>query len=476
MKVLFVANNSDFFKPLGVMQLSAIARTQGHEPSLAIISKGNLTQRVAEEKPDVVAYSSTTGDFKTYIQANDLIKAKYPQAFTIMGGPHPTFFPNCLDRTSLDAICLGEGDIAFKELLDKLNCSERDFKINNIATQKNREVQLNPLIEDLDSLPFPDRELFYADKKTKVVNFMTSRGCPFSCSYCFNHAFKKKYPGQKYLRRHSVNYAIEEIKEARSKIDFKFIRFVDDVFAFKEDAWFEEFLEKYPKEVGLPFYAHSRFDLMTPSMAKNLKAAGCTTIQMAIESSNPEIRKGILKRNMTDEQIIAGARYCYENGLSVVTCLMAGIPGTKIEDEIKAVDLCIKSKIPVPEFFVYQPYGGTELGDKCINEGLLEKETAGFSSYGFAHRSHLNCFTESEKDVQTNIAFLGPLVTRHPSIRNLVMNHLIYLKPNGLFKKVYEFEKLLTYPKRVYITEYSLKERVSIFMQALKLEETKRKN
>jgi len=94
--------------------------------------------------------------------------------------------------------------------------------------------------------------------------------------------------------------------------------------------------------------------------------------------------------------------------------------------------------------------------------------------YGFTHPSVLNCFTDKEKNAQINIGLLGPMTVRHPFLRNLVMNHLIYLPTNKFFEKVYNIEKTLTYQSRVYKTKYSLGERLNVLKKVFSLDKLKR--
>jgi radical SAM superfamily enzyme YgiQ (UPF0313 family) len=93
MKVLFVFKSENFLAPIGLCVVSAIVRREGHESFLAEVNSQDVLSRVAELKPDVVAYSSSTGEAKHYLRINRKIKEKFPEIFTIMGGPHPTFFP-----------------------------------------------------------------------------------------------------------------------------------------------------------------------------------------------------------------------------------------------------------------------------------------------------------------------------------------------------------------------------------------------
>ena len=117
MKILFIFKSENFLAPVGLCMVSAVARQEGHEVYLCEMNSENPLQRIVKLKPDLIAYSSSTGEAKHYIALNQRIKKEFPEIFTIMGGPHPTFYPDMIHQTTLDAICIGEGEEAFLELI-----------------------------------------------------------------------------------------------------------------------------------------------------------------------------------------------------------------------------------------------------------------------------------------------------------------------------------------------------------------------
>ncbi len=483
MKILFVTQCLDFQSPLGLMQISAVAKQKGHQSYLAVLSKENLLDKIQEIEPQIVAYSSTTGEHKNYTEINKKVIEKYPEIITTIGGPHPTFFPIGTSKEGkFHAVFVGESDYTFPEFLEKVEKRENFSGLENIMTlemaEKRQMPKLKPLIQDFDSLPFPDRDLFYGQDvkrdKALIMNFMTSRGCPYKCTYCYNIAYNKMYSKQKYVRKHSVDYVINEIKNAKDKFDFRYLKFDDDIFVFKEDAWLEEFSDKYPKEINLPFNFHMRFNLFTPKIARLLKKAGGRVVHMSIESTNQRIREDILERKISNEKIINGARLCKEEGLILASNTMLGLPKSKLEDDIDAVDFSIKSGVSITFFPTFQPYPKTELGEMCTKDKLFDGNMSKMEMYGLTHPSLLNCFTKREKNAQVNISLLGPLVVQHPYLRNLVLNYLIHLPTNKLFEKIHDLEKMIVFPSKVYKMKYSLKERFNILKKGFKLEKVKR--
>lgn len=471
MKILFIIRDLDFYNPMGITQISSVIKESGHKVYSAILSEENIFDKIDKIKPDIIGYSSCSGEHKTYLALNKKIKAKYPSIFTIMGGAHPTFFPEVLEEGNLDAICVGEGEYPFKELVEKLDNNEDISDIMNIQIKGKKMKGLRPLIQDLDKLPYVDRELFN-DRRIPVMNIIASRGCPYSCSYCYNHAYRKMFPNQRYVRRRTVRNVIDEIVKTKNKFGFKFVRFMDDAFVLREDDYFRDFCKAYKEKVNLPFYIFTRFDTITESIASQLKDAGCSTAFMSVETTNKRIRKEILNRNMSDEEIINGMKLCKKYKINVVGYSMLGLPTSTLKDDINSVDFLIKLGCDVPEFPIFQPSPKTDIHKFCISNGIL-KEDEDYNYYGYTNESMLN-FTEREKNVQRNINALGPFTVKHPWLRGLVMNHLIYLPHNIIYKKIYAIDKILTYPKKAFPMEYSFMERVRIITKALGVEKTRR--
>jgi len=121
MKVLFIFKSENFIAPLGPSVISAVLRQEGHDTYLSEMHQEDPVARIAQLRPDVVAYSSSTGEAKHYIRVNKRIKEQFPDIFTIMGGPHATFYPDQIRKTTLDAVCIGEGEEAVIDVMRALS-------------------------------------------------------------------------------------------------------------------------------------------------------------------------------------------------------------------------------------------------------------------------------------------------------------------------------------------------------------------
>lgn len=220
MKILFVCESVFLSEPLGLMQLSSICKQAGYDTKLTILSKRSFLEEFKNYEPDLVAYSVMTPHAPLFKKADYLLKkwlvSKNKSTVRIMGGPHPTYYPEILGECDLDAICIGEGDNAIIEIIRRVENNSNLSNIPNVLCRDNKSFT-KELIQNLDALPFVDREIIYEAapyyRAFGLRSFLASRGCPYNCSYCFNHVHNMIFRGQgKTIRRRSVDHLIDEIK------------------------------------------------------------------------------------------------------------------------------------------------------------------------------------------------------------------------------------------------------------------------
>jgi anaerobic magnesium-protoporphyrin IX monomethyl ester cyclase len=476
MKILFIMQEIDYFDPLGLMSIIAVAKKEGHETFLGILAHEDILAKIEKIRPELVAYSASTGEHKYYFEINRKIKEKHPEIFTIMGGPHVTFFPYSLREGDLDAVCIGEGEEAFTEFLKKFEARQDLSGMQNIMLKDAKDCPpVRPLCKDFDSLAFPDRDLIYRNTDMgpfPLKSFMTSRGCPYTCTYCFNHAFRKLYKGEKPIRRHSVDYVIEEIQNVRKNYPLRFIKFYDDVFTIKYDEWFEEFVRKYKDKIRLPFHILMRADNLTEDIARGLKEAGCKSVSMSIEAANDNIRINLIKRNMTKETMVNAFQMCKKYRINTFSNNILGLPTSTIQDDIDLVDFNIKCGVTFAEFPIYHPYPGTELGDYCKDNGMFAGD------YNSLHMSYmnlspLNSFSDHHKEVQKNLGELGLLAMTFPWLKKWIFTKLIYKKHSFLFFLSYFLLKSWYVTMKIYPFRYDLRTILKIASKSLRLEKFK---
>ncbi|MCX5701658.1 MAG: radical SAM protein [Candidatus Omnitrophica bacterium] len=474
MKILFIFKSENFLAPVGLCTISAVGLREGHKTYLCEMNSQDPLEYIAKLRPDVVAYSSSTGEAKYYLRLNRLIKEKFPDVFTIMGGPHPTFFPQVIFEDSLDAICIGEGESAFVDLLYALNKKEPIDVIPNILTKNNKEnFIIRNLVENLDTLPLPDYALLYDNTpmgRYPLKSFIVSRGCSYDCTYCFNASWRKLYAGKgKLVRRHSVDYIIDDIRYVKNKWPLSFIKFYDDIFTYSADDWLEEFSKKYKNYIDLPFFILTRADLLTEDIVKLLKYAGCRTISMSIEAGNAGIRDRMLKRHMSDEQIIKAHRLCEKYSIHTFTNCIVGLPGASIKNELESVNLAIKAKADWAEFPIFHPYPGTELGQQSIALGFYKPDFEKMHT-SYMYSSPLSCFIRKEKNIQMNLSVLGAVAIAFPGLKGLIVRFLIYMPHSPVFTLIYYLTKTHIFRKKIYITKTTFFNWLRILERSLRQE------
>lgn len=376
--------------PLGVLYLVSIAKKSGHFCSTSLANWADLSISLREHTPDILAFSSTTGAHNTYLFLARKAKSIFPHLFTIFGGPHPTFFPEFIMEDGVDAICLGEGEGAFLEFINLYERKNDITQIHNIWVKSGEKIYKNPvrpLIEDLDTIPFPDRSIMgdLYQRSTRYV--MASRGCSFDCPYCFNHAFRKLYSQhlKQSVRYRSVDNVIEEL--AQIKKDYpntQAFSFVDDTFNLNK-RWVIQFCQIYLKEIGLPFSCLCRVDLMDQDIANKLANAGCTLISVGIESGNDLIRSQILKRDIPKQKILDGCQAIRNAGISLKTFNMLGVYPGNFEDDLETVKLNIQIHPDIPSSTLFTPFPMTELGDEARKKGywIDEQYNSFFSTFSW---------------------------------------------------------------------------------------------
>lgn len=370
---------------LGIASLSAVLKEAGHETSLVHVveppEREALVERVRAERPDLIGFSSTTHMFRHVSRWAGWLREDLgvPAA---CGGVHPTIAPEEVSGTpGIDFACIGEAEQTVVELCEALESGRDATGVHGLwARLPDGSVARNPvrpLLTDLDTLPFPDRSIFdpslFCDDQHPRGTVMASRGCPFDCTYCSNHAQKSVYPNPgEYVRFRSPENVVSEI-ERLVALDprIEYVRFDDDILT-TDRRWFAELSRLYRKRVKMPFICNSRVNFMNEEMAGALAEMGCEVVCMGIESGNAWMRENVLNRRMSDGQIVRAFAACRDAGMKTVSTNMFGLPLEEtrmVLDTIKMNGRCRPDTIQVSTFI---PYPSTELFALCEQEGLIE--------------------------------------------------------------------------------------------------------
>ena len=426
MKILLIVPNIksyDFMPCLSVAALKGyVNKMTKHNAEIIDLAfhkkdwKKHLIKQVRMKKPDIIGFSILSFNYPEALKISRLIKKNF-NIKIIFGGVHVILSPQeVIENEVVDIICTGEGEEVLKDLLDKsLNCKNIKgiwYKQDGgIIKNKNRK-----LIENLDKLPFPDFDDFNLEKYF-IINhdhlpIMASRGCPYNCAYCSNHALRKKLDG-KYVRFRSVDNVMEEIElriKQYSKKGLKYLYIFDDTFILYKDFVYE-FCKKF-NEKGFNKYikwtANVRANLVTDEIIQTMKDAGCYEVRMGVESGNDYTRNTVYKRNMAREQIDKAFKIIKRHGLQLRLDFIFGAPCETLDMMEESFEMAKQSDGDNIFFSPLYPFPGTDIKKVCEKEQVVEENihyaTEGFHPVNktkFISRNQIQNFSQKIKMWQT---------------------------------------------------------------------------
>ncbi len=381
MRIAFILDNIILGQePLGVTSIGAVLKKAGHTVGYFEIPRERehwSTDAAVNYQPDLVGYSISTGLHNRYMAFNRMLKARIPDFRTIVGGPHPSYFPEFIHTDTIDFLCVGEGEWPTLELVTALEEGRSPLEIAGLHVKlPDGSIQTNsprPYERNLDAFPYPDHSIMYSFphlRESPIAYLMAGRGCPYNCTFCFNHVAQDLQAGR-YIRFRSPENVIGECLELRDRFSKRFMAFQDDTFSLNY-RYLDQLLPLYAEKVGLPYLVHLRADNLTLKMADLLAETGCKRAVIGLENGFFDIRYDILSKNISDEQIIRCGELLHERGIELLTQNMFGVPGETVESALSTIELNIRCKVDVMVIHFYQPYPGTKLAQVAVDMGLWE--------------------------------------------------------------------------------------------------------
>lgn len=412
MKVTFVSLGQE---QLAIGLLSAVLRREGHETALVfnpalfdydgfldlpgVARRLDQTDRVIDEivasEPDLVAFSVLSAAYRWSVDVAAAVKARIDVP-VIFGGVHPSAVPEvCLSELAVDYVCVGEGEEAIVALCEALpeGGGRPRTPIPNLWWVDGGEIVRGPaapFLADLDSLPYWDKDIWSPHVRlADQWMTMSSRGCPYRCTFCFNNFFAK-IPGKgggKYLRQRSVDHMMGELVEAKSRWGIRRIDFEDDIFTV-DKRWLRNFLDEYRREIDLPFQClvHPRF--MDDDIARWLKDAGCQHVQMGVQSVDEEYKRKQLLRMEQDSHLRAALASLRDADLDLKLDHILGLPGEPLSAQELARELYAEFPPRRIQTFWLVHLPGVELTTGAVERGELSVEDYDALSRGETRRYH----------------------------------------------------------------------------------------
>jgi radical SAM superfamily enzyme YgiQ (UPF0313 family) len=386
----------NYWQPLGTLYVAAALQQAGYEVRFyngAFMRHEEIIEQIKEYQPGFVGLYSTTFGWDKAKKTAAAIKQSLTEVFLAVGGPYPVALQEkCLhDCQDIDAVVTGEGEITVVQMLAKL-VSGLDFAgVEGVAYRSGTEIRKNsprPLIADLDSLPFPARELLgeagryipppATYKRKPVAVIMTARGCNRHCLYCFQ-IDKHRRSG---IRYRSVENVMAEIELVLSQ-GYREIKFIDDTLAADYNRAMTIAQEITKRGLDFTWFASAVVNQVDKPLLQAFKAAGCWAILFGAESGVQKdlntIRKGI-----TPDQIRKAVKAAKEVGLTVYTPFLFGIPGQTYEDGLKTIEFALELDPHIANFHAITPFPGTELYDNIEKYGTMSEDLSDYTYQGAA--------------------------------------------------------------------------------------------
>lgn len=396
MKILFVYpnRNCQIGFNYGVAFLSAALRKEGHETRLLNLNEklaplpteAQIARDVASWKPDLVGFSVVTTQWSYALSVAKAIK-RACDAPIVCGGIHATVAPKeILDSDAFDYCIVGEAEEALSDLVCAIECGADPSDIPNLGFRTGEGVQVNPVrpFVDLAELPEKDYEVFdfqrMIDAKNGWVGIMAGRGCPFRCTYCFNHAIVELYQRDTgrsgaalgYIRRHNAEAVVGEIERLLRRYKrIRMIIFDDDLFTM-DRTYLTEFCRFYRERVDVPFTANAHVRHFDDDIAGMLAGAGCRIIKFGLESGGERIRREVMNRSMTNDEIASAFDAAHRAGLHSSAFVMFGLPQEGREEVQATIELLGRIKPTRFRWALFFPFPGTKAHAIAERAGLVD--------------------------------------------------------------------------------------------------------
>lgn len=381
-RILFVSDNF-LNEGLGIMYLSSYLKANGHDVELTLLQDykrfDDLIEFVEDYDPDLVGFSVMTPQVEQFRPVSKLIKEKTGRTIA-WGGAHCMFMcEDIMKYGCVDIICIGDGEEALLTLMDRIE-EGRDYSdIKSLLVKTDEGWVSNPLgppEENLDKYPFPDRGLYY-DKYPLMANFavkrfITTRGCPYKCSYCFEPTYFDMYKGMgKVFRRHSIDYVIAEVKRVLEKYPTRRVHFCDDIYNL-DKAWVKEFSKKYKENFDLDWSCNIEITSIDEDIIKAMAEGGCRGGTFGLECGVEETRMNMLNKKITNARYVEVTNLLHKYNFKFIMNIMFCLPNESLDAAIESVRFGASLKPYGIRMSILKMYKGTELTNYAIANGLSE--------------------------------------------------------------------------------------------------------
>jgi radical SAM superfamily enzyme YgiQ (UPF0313 family) len=382
---------------VGLSYISSHLKSKGHATRLVVLdsesparSAAVIESAIADWQPRVVAFTAVSTQYPFVADIAARLRARWPEIFLLIGGMHASFETANVIRDSWDAVCVGEGERPTAELLAQLDAGREPHGIANLWLKRRADgvIEQNPprdYLQALDELPPPDREMWHPwvlDTEFTRHVIQPSRGCPYNCTYCSNHALRALAAGH-YVRFRTPDAVVAELRDLLAQYPRTTDVYLQSETIAVDIKWLAELSRRFkkfydalaaPPALTCNFRVASRF--VTDEVFDLLAAANVRAIEIGLESGSERLRREVLKRTYTNDEFYRAVALARARGMSVNVYNLIGIPGETPADHEQTIE-ANRRVCPDQSFTcIFYPYPGTDLYKLCQREGLLDNSAS----------------------------------------------------------------------------------------------------
>ncbi len=352
------------------------------------ITMQDLGRIIKQYSPDVVGVTSTT---ITYLKAKrlfSLVKSIDPSIRTVYGGVHlsATGTQTMKECPDLDIGVMGEGEVTAPRLMGALESGKDLSGVKGLLYRKGKGIKAtapSEKISNIDSVAWPSRDLFgdlsrYSQTPTRgrglTVSVITSRGCPYNCSYCDQWMFGRRW------RAHSARYVIEELRHLKERYNAEHISIEDDTFTVNKKRTIKICKGIIDEGLDITFNLSTRVETLDDEVLTWLKKAGCHIIYLGVESGDSEMLK-FINRTADKEKIARVSKNIVDHGIKVYGSFIVGLPKETRETAKSSLDFALSLPLDAVSFNVFTPYPMTELARVAPKHGTVRTEWEYYSDH-----------------------------------------------------------------------------------------------
>ncbi|MCL5035532.1 MAG: B12-binding domain-containing radical SAM protein [Chloroflexi bacterium] len=365
--------------PLGLLYIEAAASGAGPHEIEILDARAHrwdhdlLQDKIFASKPDILGITGHTHNLLDMLEISRRAKEKKPELFITWGGSHASIFPDqSIAFEEVDAVVVGEGEDSFPELVSVLERGEDISGIPGVLSKKDGTVQgeKNRALPDINKIPVPRREIlgiepyyYVLGKSVVATSLSSSRGCPFHCTFCST-------PGKRFRSR-SAESIVREMRTCAG-LGIREIYFIDDTFNTDRQRVLDICRKINDEGIDVSWNIRGRINLLDQEVLDALKSAGCTRVQVGVETASQEGLKR-LRKEITPQEVIDGFKRIKKSGITSAAYFMIGCPHEKSKDDVfETIEFAKNLNPDYCLFGILTPYPGTKIYDEGVEAGVLD--------------------------------------------------------------------------------------------------------